>query len=166
MRIMAIRTYHKAFIHAVFERHIKLAANIEMAAVTQINLVLRKKILRSGCFVNGVARCACQPIQGMRGTSDIGPRDGLIVAGQTRIDHLLLRQNRKGSDCVFSRLLHMRCARAVAPLAPGAIRRFLSQCDADEVRIFIETGPYVRMTSAANVAANVSTWRGPHGGQR
>ncbi len=58
VRIVAIRTVHEAFIDAVFEGHGELRADVGMAAVAEICLLLGEQKFRSSRFVHRVATIA------------------------------------------------------------------------------------------------------------
>ena len=53
--IVAVRALHESFIHAVFDRHLKLGPNIGVAGVTEIDLLTGQQEFGSGSLVNRMA---------------------------------------------------------------------------------------------------------------
>lgn len=96
--------------------------------------------------------------QCMAGSPDVGAREITGVAGQTGVDDLRGRHERKSArDCGFSTAsLYVSLSRPVAALAARAFRGFLAGRDALEVGVFIEIQPDVRVTSPAHIAADES----------
>jgi hypothetical protein len=66
MWIVAVGASHEARIYLVFVGHRELRSYVRMAAVAQVRLSLRQKMSWGFGFVDGVAICANNVIEGMR----------------------------------------------------------------------------------------------------
>ncbi len=83
VRIVTIRTLHEAFVHPVMRGHLKLRADIRVAAVASLILFLGQQKLRRGRMMNGVTTGAGNAVERMLAALDIRFAHIGRVAGET-----------------------------------------------------------------------------------
>ena len=87
--IVAIGTLHRAFVHAMFERHGELRSHRRVAAVAEVALLLGlEQILRRRRTMNRVAIRANNVAERVFAAANVGSGDGLRVAPQAGVYHL------------------------------------------------------------------------------
>lgn len=107
MGVVAIRTPHKAFIHAMLEGHRKLSADVCVTAVAEVCLRLREQEFRLRRIMNRVAGCANDAAQSVTGTADVCSREALSVAANAGIQDLIRLGDPEGQDRQLARGLDM-----------------------------------------------------------
>ena len=147
--IVAIRTLHDAFIHAVLKGHRELGSYRSVAIPAQIDLLPGQEKLGRGGFVDAVATRTNHVGLGVFGAPDVGARDRLLVAFEALIESLARRLLGKGEDLgLVAAALNVRLARPVTALATRHLPLIVGV--AEELPI------HVGMTSAAGIAAHKS----------
>ena len=92
--------------------------------------------------------------QRVRRAADIGSAQSFSVATETGVQNgLRLELGEGGNGGLTAARLDVSLARTVAAFAPCSFGRFLAGSNAPVVGILIKSGPDVRMTGPANVAA-------------
>src|SRR5229473_8627566 len=95
-------------------------------------------------------------VEGVGGLTYICAAQSFGVTSKTVVEDVLGWNLRESDDGGFAAAgLDMGFAGSVTAFAPGPFNRFLTGCDALVVRILVEPGDNVRVTSPANGAAHV-----------
>lgn len=107
--------------------------------------------------MNGVAVGTDDAVLRVRAAADIGAGKRLRMAAQAGVEDLLGLQAREGAGNSIraAARLNVRLTRPVAALAAGIFGFLLAGREALVMRVAIEVGPDVDVTSAAYVAADV-----------
>ena len=106
--------------------------------------------------MDGMAARANDFVERVGGLTDIGAAQSFGVTSKTVVEDVLGWNLRESDDGGFAAAgLDMGFAGSVTAFASGPFNRFLTGCDALVVRILVEPGENVRMTSPANGAAHV-----------
>ena len=149
VRIVAIRTLHDTFVHAVFEGHGELSAYLPVAIPAEIDLLLGQEKLGRGGFMDAVTTRTHHVGLGVFGAPDIGAGNRLGVAFEALIESLARRLLGKGEDLgLVAAALNVRLARPVTALATRHLPFIMGV--AEELPI------HVGMASAAGIAAHKS----------
>jgi len=107
--------------------------------------------------VDGMAARANDFVEGVGGLTDIGTAQSFGVTSKTVVEDVLEWNLRESDNGRFAAAgLDMGFAGSVTAFASGPFNRFLTGCDALVVRVLVEPGKNVRVTSPANGAAHVS----------
>jgi len=150
--IVAVRARHHAFLDAVFEGHRELHAHIGVALFTERGLGLLEQGANGPGAMNRMATRTCHAVQGMLGASDIRPRECLTVATEAGVQYAFRRKRGERNNRRFSPvIIEVIPPWTMAPLATRALRRFLAESDALEVRILVEGIPDHWMARLASV---------------
>jgi hypothetical protein len=153
---MAVRAIHEPFVDPMLEGHGELSANFGVAAVAKIGLFFRQQEFRSWRLVDGMAAGANDFVEGMSRPADICAAQSFGVTSKTVVEDVLGWELRESDDGSFAAMgVDMGFAGSVTAFASGPFSRFLTGCDAFVVRILVEPGENVGMTSPANGAAHV-----------
>ena len=156
MRIMAVGTSHEPFVDAMLEGHGELRANFPVAAVAEIGLFLGQQEFRGRRFVDGMTAGANDFVERVSRAANICAAQSFGMTPKTVVEDVLGWDLREGDDGGLAAVgVDMGFAWPVAAFASGPFNRFLTGCDALVVRILVEPGENVRMTSPANSAAHV-----------
>jgi hypothetical protein len=140
----------------MLEGHGELGANFGVAAVAKINLFFRQQEFRGRRFVDGMAAGTNDFVEGMSRLADICPAQSFSVTSKTVVEDVFGWNLGKSDDGGFAAAgVDMGFAGSVTAFASGPFYRFLTGCDALVVRILVEPGENVRMTSPASGAAHV-----------
>ena len=106
--------------------------------------------------MDGMAARANDFVERVGRLPDIGATQSFGVTSKTVVEDVLEWNLRESDDGGFAAAsLDMGFAWSVTTFASGPFNRFLTGCDALVVRILVEPGENVRMTSPANSAAHV-----------
>ena len=73
VRIVAVRTRHHSFLHAVLEGHRELRAHVGMTLFTESGLRLAQERAHGLRAMNRMAAGTCHAVESMLRTTDIGP---------------------------------------------------------------------------------------------
>ncbi len=118
MGIVAVGAVHEAFVDAVFERHGELGADVGVAGVAKVGLLLGEQGFGSGGFVDGVAGRANDVGGGVAGAAYVLAAERLLVAGQAVVEDLLGLHDGESLDGGFAAFgFQMFFGGAVAGLA-------------------------------------------------
>src|SRR5579884_68750 len=154
VRIVAIGALHEPFVDAMFEGHRELRADVRMAAVAEVALLMSEEP-GSGCGgVNGVARHAGHAGLRMLGAADIGAIEIGSVAGEATIENLAGGTVGEGEDGLLRGVLDMVAGGPMTAFAAG-VRLLAVRREGAEVRVGVEGFPDVRVAAAARLASDV-----------
>ena len=156
VRIVAVRAFHHAFIHAMLERHGELRFYGGMAGITKLGLLLREEKLRCFRAMDGMAIRTNHILLGMNAPADVSARNRLRVAAEARVQCFLGTDFRERDDgCLAAVSLDMSLPRPMAAFAAGIFGRFLAVRDALVMRIAKELIPDRGVAGLTGLTADV-----------
>lgn len=156
MRIVAVRTRHQSFVHAVVYRLREIRLDIAMAAVAQGRLRRHQQIMPDFCVVNGMTAGACDTIGQVSGPQEICVAFARLVAGQTALARLFGAESGQSNDfCGIASRIVMSFSWTMAGFASLPLRAAVFSGFGSPVRSAIITRRFRFMTIAARIRAGV-----------
>ena len=156
VRIVAIRTAHKPFIHPMFERLGELRANIVVAAIANFRLPFRQKIPGGLRLVYRMAGSADDICLRMIAAPYVRATDILRMTTQTGIQYLVRSEFGKRYDILLAPLrIYVFLARPMAALTSGILDGGPGVYRGLIVRVPEKLQGYIRVTGPASITPRI-----------